>query len=359
MEEALRAAAHFDLSGRVAQALPWGQGHIHRTFRVETDGGKEYILQKINTAVFPQPGKLMEHILRVTRHMADAAGKSVFCVSLARDGHPWWQDECGGAWRVYPLIPNTFTLQEPRTPQDMLESGRVFGRFIKDLMGIAPKTLYVSIPGFHDTPARFDALRAAVRKDPKGRAQFVTEELEYLYSCEARACRLYQQALQGQLPLRATHNDTKLNNVLFDRSSEKGVCAVDLDTVMPGLAAYDFGDAIRFGASSAPEDAQDTRAVHLDLLRYAAYARGFLQGCADALTHAELDSLAEGPFSITIEQAVRFLTDYILGDIYYRVDRPGHNLQRCRAQLALARDMEKRAARMRDVIVELTDREEN
>lgn len=355
----MRAAAHFDLSGRVARTMPWGKGHIHRTYRVETDGDKEYILQKINTAVFPQPEKLMENILRVTRHIADVSGKSIFCVSLARDGQPCWQDERGGAWRVYPLIPNTFTLQEPRTPRDMLESGRVFGRFMKDLTGMAPETLYVSIPGFHDTPARFEALRAAVRKDPKGRAQSATKELEYLHSYEVRACRLYQQAQQGQLPLRATHNDTKLNNVLFDCSSGKGVCAVDLDTVMPGLAAYDFGDAIRFGASSAPEDAQDIRTVHLDLSRYAAYARGFLQGCAGALTREELDSLAEGPFSITIEQAVRFLTDYILGDTYYRVDRPEHNLQRCRAQLALARDMEKRAVQMRDMIVEMTDREES
>jgi len=353
VDEALRA---FDLGAPAAEVLPWGEGHIHRTFRVTTRLGRRFLLQRINTAAFRRPQELMENIVRVTRYLAGEIQKAggdptreTLRVLYPRDGGLYFTDHDGGAWRVYPFIEGTVCFSSAPSVQVFAASGRAFGRFGYLLRDYPADTLHETIPRFHDTENRLAQLKAAVRADPLGRAAACREEIDFAMEREGDCSVALDALRRGILPLRVTHNDTKLSNVLFDARTGREVCVVDLDTVMPGLAIYDFGDSIRSGANRCAEDERDMSAVRLDLERYAAYTRAFLEGTQGSLTDAEVEYLPWGARLMTLECGMRFLTDYLEGDVYFRTSRPRQNLDRCRTQFQLLRDMERHWERLGEI----------
>ena len=289
----------------------------------------------------------MENILGVTvflRKKIIAAGGNPLRETMnlipRKDGGYLYQDSIGSYWRVYVFVENTVCLDAVEHPQDFYESGVAFGRFQRLLSDYPAGTLHETIPAFHDTPDRFQKFCQAVAADPLGRAASVQPEIQFILQREPFT-RVLQQAYEaGDLPLRVTHNDTKLNNVMLDCKTRRAVCVIDLDTIMPGFSVTDFGDSIRFGATTAAEDEQELSKVHFDFSLYQWYVKGFLSGCDGALTAAECSLLPEGAKMMTLECGMRFLTDYLEGDHYFRIHREHHNLDRCRTQLKLVAEME-------------------
>ena len=358
LQDALSA---FDFGGEVVGAVRYGAGHINDTFCVHTQPGEDpcrrFILQRISTAAFHHPDQLMENIVGVTsflsREIAAAGGdpaRETMQVVPAKDGKSFFTDAEGGAWRVYPFIENTVCLQAAETPELFEASARAFGKFQRMLKDYPAETLYETIPHFHDTEDRLRKLKAAVAADAMGRVKDVQPELDFVAAREADCSVALEALRQGKLPLRVTHNDTKLNNVLIDRVTGEGICVIDLDTVMPGLSINDFGDSIRFGANHSAEDEQDLSKVNFDISLFDVYARGYLEGAAGALTDAELDYLPWGAKLMTLECGIRFLTDYLEGDHYFRTHREGQNLDRCRTQFKLVSDYEKQWDDMKAVV---------
>lgn len=347
----LKAAAYFAFEGTPVTCQRYGHGHINETYLVRTGIGKAYILQKINTRVFSEVPALMENIAAVTGWLSKSCQDPRGALTLVRtkEGEAFCRDGEGAYWRAYVFIEDSVCLDRAETPENMYQSGIAFGDFQNRLAGFPAVTLHETIPHFHDTPARFAALREAAAKDTVGRLGSVEAELAFAMARDGEADMLTSLLRKGELPLRVTHNDTKLNNVMLDAATRKPLCVIDLDTVMPGLAANDFGDTIRFGASTADEDEQDIEKVKLSLEMYRAYARGFLDACESRLTALEKKTLPWGAKLMTLECGVRFLTDYLNGDIYFAVQRPGHNLDRCRTQFALVRDMEEKWEAMQDI----------
>lgn len=358
LQDALNA---FDFGGQVVGAVRYGSGHINDTFCVHTQPGEDpcrrFILQRISSAAFHHPEQVMANIVGVTSYLgkviAEAGGdhtRETMCVYATKDGKNFYTDPEGGAWRVYPFIEDTKCLQSAETPELFAASARAFGRFQQMLKDYPADTLYETIPRFHDTEDRLAKLKAAVAADAMGRVKDVQAELDFVTAREAD-CSVALQALRdGKLPLRVTHNDTKLNNVLMDRKSGEGVCVIDLDTVMPGLSINDFGDSIRFGANHCAEDEKDLSKVNFDLSLFEVYTQGFLEGANGALTQAELDYLPWGAKLMTLECGIRFLTDYLEGDHYFRTHREGQNLDRCRTQFKLVADMEDQWEAMKAVV---------
>ena len=355
------ALAAFDFGGEVVGAVRYGSGHINDTFCVHTQPGegpcRRFILQRISAAAFHHPDQVMANIASVTaflrRAIAEAGGdpsRETMTVLLTREGRSFYTDSEGGAWRVYPFIENTVCLQAAETPELFAASARTFGRFQRMLKDYPADTLYETIPRFHDTEDRLAKLKAAVEADVMGRVKDVQPELDFVRKREADCSVALQALREGRLPLRVTHNDTKLNNVLIDRDSGEGICVIDLDTVMPGLSINDFGDSIRFGANHSAEDERDLSKVNFDLSLYEVYTQGFLEGAGGALTPAELDYLPWGAKLMTLECGIRFLTDYLEGDHYFRIHREGQNLDRCRTQFKLVADMEEQWAAMKAVV---------
>ena len=355
------ALAAFDFGGEVVGAVRYGSGHINDTFCVHTQPGegpcRRFILQRISAAAFHHPDQVMANIASVTaflrRAIAEAGGdpsREPMTVLPSRDGRSFYSDSEGGAWRVYPFIENTVCLQAAETPELFAASARTFGRFQRMLKDYPADTLYETIPHFHDTEDRLAKLKAAVEADVMGRVKDVQPELDFVRKREADCSVALQALREGRLPLRVTHNDTKLNNVLIDRDSGEGICVIDLDTVMPGLSINDFGDSIRFGANHSAEDERDLSKVNFDLSLYEVYTQGFLEGAGGALTPAELDYLPWGAKLMTLECGIRFLTDYLDGDHYFRIHREGQNLDRCRTQFKLVADMEAQWAAMKAVV---------
>ena len=355
------ALAAFDFGGELVGAVRYGSGHINDTFCVHTQPGEEpcrrFILQRISSAAFHHPDQVMSNIAGVTSYLgkaiAEAGGdpsRETMTVLPTRDGKSFYSDSEGGAWRVYPFIEGTVCLQAAETPELFAASARTFGRFQRMLKDYPADTLYETIPHFHDTEDRLAKLKAAVEADVMGRVKDVQPELDFVWKREAD-CSVALQALRdGKLPLRVTHNDTKLNNVLIDRDSGEGICVIDLDTVMPGLCAFDFGDSIRAGATTAAEDEADLSKVHFDLGLFEAYADGFLSAAGSALTPLELKTLPDGARLMTLEVGLRFLADYLNGDVYFRTAYPEHNLVRARNQFKLVQEMEEKRAGMDAVI---------
>lgn len=355
------ALAAFDFGGEIVGAVRYGSGHINDTFCVHTQPGEEpcrrFILQRISSAAFHHPDQVMSNIAGVTSYLgkaiAEAGGdpsRETMTVLPTRDGKSFYSDSEGGAWRVYPFIEGTVCLQAAETPELFAASARTFGRFQRMLKDYPADTLYETIPHFHDTEDRLAKLKAAVEADVMGRVKDVQPELDFVWKREAD-CSVALQALRdGKLPLRVTHNDTKLNNVLIDRDSGEGICVIDLDTVMPGLSINDFGDSIRFGANHSAEDERDLSKVNFDISLYEVYTQGFLEGADGALTQAELDYLPWGAKLMTLECGIRFLTDYLDGDHYFRIHREGQNLDRCRTQFKLVADMEDQWEAMKSVV---------
>lgn len=348
------AATQFLMEGEPVYCERYGNGHINETYLVKTGTGRAYILQKINGRVFRDIPSLMRNIAAVTRHLAKADPNPRHVLTLvptANDEADYWVDGAGCAWRMYWFVTDSVCLERPECPHDLYQSGVAFGRFQRQLICFPASTLTETIPRFHDTPYRFVQMKEAIRADAAGRVRDVRAEIDRFLSYEAEAGVLMEMLQAGELPLRVTHNDTKLNNVMLDAGTKEPLCVIDLDTVMPGLAANDFGDSIRFGASTAEEDETDITKVTLSLPLFEAYAQGFLKGCGSSLTDAEIQTLPLGAKLMTLECGVRFLTDYLVGDTYFRTARTHHNLDRCRTQLALVEDMERKWQDIQETIM--------
>lgn len=367
--KAQNAAKRFCLPGDILSVTPFGNGHINNTFRVIAatgDAGESqpFVLQRISPEAFPYPEQVMENISGVTRHLRKAIvekggdpDRDTMTLIPAKDGKDYFTDSDGGVWRIYTLIENTVSYDLPDTEELFKEAAVAFGAFQMSLDGYPAHTLHEVIPGFHDTPNRLNQLEAAVKKDQAGRLASVMEEVGFCRARTAKAGTLTGLLKEGKLPLRVTHNDTKLNNVLFDETTNRSVCVVDLDTVMPGLCAYDFGDAIRFGANTALEDEQDLTQVQFNIKMFEAYAEGYLAKAGSILTELEKATLPLGAWMMTLECGSRFLTDYLNGDTYFRTAYPTHNLVRARNQFKLLTEMEGQAAAMDAVIANVEKKE--
>lgn len=337
------------------RAEPYGEGHINRTFAAwyrRTDN-TEYrlLLQQINTHVFDDPVGLMKNIVGVTDWLHQRVGeRETLTVVPTLDGESCFADAENHVWRCYQFIENATAYQRIEKDEDFATCGESFGRFQQLLADYPAETLLETIPHFHDTPRRYETLHRAIEADTEGRAAAVAAEIAFALEREASASELTEGLASGRIPYRVTHNDTKLNNILIDDATGRGLCVIDLDTVMPGAAAFDFGDCIRFGANTAAEDETDLSKVRLDLNLFRVFAEGYLHSAGAFLTPAEVDSLAAGARLMTLECGVRFLTDYLDGDHYFRIHRPQHNLDRCRTQFALVADMERHMDEMRDIV---------
>ena len=351
----------FDFGAPVVGAMRYGYGHINDTFCVHTqpkdDPCKCFILQRMSSAAFKRPDQLMENIVGVTDHLAQKIlqsggdpNRETMQVVRSRDGDAYYTDSQGGAWRVYPFVEGIRCFQAADTPELFAASGRAFGKFQRLLDGYPADTLHETIPRFHDTEDRLAKLKDAIARDPLGRAKDCEAEIAFALAREAD-CSVALNALRdGSMPLRVTHNDTKLNNVLIDKRTGEGLCVIDLDTVMPGLAINDFGDSIRFGANHSAEDETDLTKVNLDLELFAVYTAAFLEGSGGALTDKEIEYFPWGAKLMTLECGIRFLTDYLEGDVYFHTSRPGQNLDRCRTQFKLVSDMEAHWDEMADIV---------
>ena len=352
--------ANFNLEGSFVSSEPYGNGHINNTELVITrDAGGEhhYILQRINKNVFKQPDLLMENYVAVTdfiRAKIEKEGgdpmREVVNVVRAKDGKSYWKDECGEFWRMLVFVSDSLSYDRVENPQQFYECALAFGNFQYMLRDYPAATLHETIVNFHNTPERYKQLRAAVDADCCGRLAEVGAEVAF---ADARVDFIgtFERAREeGRLPLKVTHNDTKLNNILFDKHTGKPLCVIDLDTIMPGYSINDFGDSIRFGATTAAEDETDLSKVNFDIDLFELYVKGFIEGAKGGLTDAEIGYLPESAMMMTLECGMRFLADYLSGDTYFKTSRPKHNLDRARNQFKLVSDMENRLADMHKIV---------
>jgi aminoglycoside phosphotransferase (APT) family kinase protein len=345
------AAAAFEIPGRFASGAPYGTGHINDTYAVTfTDTGPpvRYILQRINHAVFKDPPRVMANIARVTRHLrakltaegATDLDRRTLTLIPTKEGGVFHVDSQGNSWRMYIFIEGAQTYDEIENMNQAYEAARAFGRFQAQLVDLPGGPLEETIPGFHDTPARFDALQAAISADALNRAAEAGDGIAFANARAAIVGTLLDLRRAGRIPTVTTHNDTKLNNVMLDDATGEGLCVIDLDTVMPGLALYDFGDMARTAMRPCPEDERDLSKVVARVDLFAAITRGYLASAGAALNRDALDHLAFSARLITFEIGLRFLTDYLQGDVYFKTHRPGHNLDRARVQFAMVQSME-------------------
>lgn len=353
--------AQFDIGGKYVSCKEISTGNVNCTYCVEfkRDGEqKNYILQRINKNVFKEPEKVMDNIVRVTDHVREKVreeGSStrtgVLRAFKAKETDNYFIiDDCGEYWRCYRYIKNSITYDTCDNLDIICRAGAAFGKFQNYLKDFDAETLNTTIPYFHDTIKRYQAFHDAINLDPLDRVKKVREEIEDLLSFEQDACLLQQYLNNGEIPCRVTHNDTKCNNVSFDKDTGEALAVLDLDTVMPGAIAHDFGDAIRFIANTLIEDDPDVENVALDLEKYEAFAKGFISEVSDSITLLEKETINLGVFQMTVELAVRFLTDYILGDKYFKVRHPGHNVDRARNQIALAKDVLNKREQMQSIL---------
>jgi aminoglycoside phosphotransferase (APT) family kinase protein len=352
------AMRHFAIEGTFSGSEPYGTGHINDTYRVVfADAGKPipFLVQRINHNIFKDPPALMENIGRVTSHLAaklstepDALRRALTLIS-SREGRVWHQDEDGNYWRVYRFIENARSYDTVQFPDQAYQAARAFGRFQQVLSSLPAPRLHDTIPDFHNTPKRFKALEEAIAVDAVNRSAEARPEIDFALARQ----EITGVLLGANLPERVTHNDTKINNVLLDDSTGEGMCVIDLDTVMPGLALYDFGDMVRTATSPANEDERDLSKVAMQFPMFEALVRGYLSTAGDMLTKAERQYLAFSGKLITYEIGIRFLADYLAGDCYFKVHRPCHNLDRARAQFALLRSIEQQEDRMQSLVESL------
>jgi Ser/Thr protein kinase RdoA (MazF antagonist) len=339
----LAAAKAFGLTEKEVHILPFGSGHINDTYKVTTNDPYEgpYLLQRINHHVFPEVDALMNNMMAITQHLKNKIAlqpqgnpdRDVLTILPTLEGKPYYQDELGNYWRMFRLLDGTRSYDLVTTPQQAKEGGKAFGKFQRLLGDFDAKELYVVLPNFHNIRFRLKQLEEAVAQDLADRARLVKTELAKIDSFRNRATQLQSWIEDGLLPLRVTHNDTKFNNVLLDLN-DQAQCVIDLDTVMPGYVAFDFGDAIRTAANTAEEDEADVQKIGVNLPIFKAFTEGYFEEAKTFLTEKEINSLIEGVLLLPFMQGVRFLTDYINGDVYYKIKHPEHNLQRARAQFA-------------------------
>ena len=338
-----------------AAALPHGNGHINNTFLV--DSKPRVILQRINTNVFKNPAEVMGNIMAVTAHLrakiAAAGGdptRETLTFLTTKEGLPYYKTEEGDYWRAYYFVEDMICLEVAKSPADFAEVAHAFGRFQRMLADFPADRLAETIARFHDTPNRFAQLEEAIAADRAGRVKSVEKEIAEVRKFAKYASLIVDGIAEGTVPLRVTHNDTKLNNVLLDGKTRKGICVIDLDTVMPGSLLYDFGDAMRTGASTGAEDETDLDKVQFDLTKFEAFTAAFLEELGDSMTARERELLPLSALIITVEQGTRFLADHLGGDLYYHIHRENHNLDRARTQLKLAAEIEKLLPKMQEIV---------
>ncbi len=345
-QQYLNAAQQFCLEGEVTEICPYGEGHINLTLLVTTTK-KRYIMQKMNTRIFADPDGLMENICGVTEHLRSRGIETLYVVPTKAGDSYLKGEKC---YRVYDFIENTVTYQKVTDKEVFKNSGSAFGEFQNYLAEFDASKLTEIIKRFHDTPKRFADFKAALSADAFGRAKECQEEINFILSHENTYGIAMEGLKDGSLPLRVTHNDTKLNNILMDAETGKARAVIDLDTIMPGSMLFDFGDSIRFGASTAAEDEPDLDKVHFDIELFKAYAEGYVDAVKDSITAREAELLPYGSYLMTIECGMRFLTDYLSGDTYFATKYAGHNLVRCRTQIRLASEMEAQFTQMGEII---------
>ncbi|WP_437918805.1 phosphotransferase enzyme family protein [Sphingobacterium sp. LRF_L2] len=360
----LNAADHFEIEGDIELVEPFGSGHINDTFRVTTGQreGKKYLLQRINHTIFPNVDGLMHNTSLVIAHLkAKLAYRGLewleshtLTLLSTLDGKAYHVDENGAYWRLFLLLEGTKTYDIVETTQQAAAAGQAFGEFQKLLADLDARGLVEVLPDFHNIDFRMNNLRKAMAADVKQRKVAVESLLTYIFERESRMRRIRVGIENGTIPLRITHNDTKFNNILLNQQDQIQ-CVIDLDTVMPGVVAYDFGDAIRTIINKAAEDEQDLAKVRLNLSLYEAFAVGYLNQAKEFLTQPELDSLLDGVFLLPFMQAVRFLTDYLNGDTYYKINYPTHNLVRTKVQLKLVDEMERQQGLLESLLQKSLD----
>lgn len=349
------------INGRLLQKDPYGNGHINDTFRLRYEtpdhSEKNYILQRMNHAIFRNPPLLMENIVNVTEHLRGIilsrggdADRETLNVLKTRDGASFFRDTDNNYWRIFPFVERSICLEKVTSAKDFYDSAVAFGGFQKMLADYPAKTLHETIPNFHNTPSRFRDFQRAVQNGDRERAALAEKEIAFALDRASETAVLTDLLDRGELPLRVTHNDTKLNNILFDKDTGKALCIIDLDTVMPGLSLYDFGDSIRFGASTGAEDETDLDKVTLDLSLFEAFTKGYLEGCDGSLTAREIEMLPMGAKLMTYECGIRFLADFLTGDTYFKIHRANHNLDRARTQFKLVADMEAKWDQMAAIV---------
>ncbi len=354
-------AAFFADNSNLIEKYPYGNGHINDTFllRYKTPENieKKYILQRMNHNIFKNPQQLMENVVHITEYLRQTIlsqggdpDRETLNVWKTLDGANWYQDTNKNYWRVFPFIENSICLEKVESEKDFYDSAVAFGNFQKMLADFPVQTLHETIPNFHNTVSRFQDFKKAIQEADKNRATLAKAEIAFALDREQDASILTDLLAKGKLPLRVTHNDTKLNNILLDADTHKALCIIDLDTVMPGLSLYDFGDSIRFGASTGAEDEPDLSKVELDLSLFEAFTKGYLEGCAGSLTKTEIELLPVGAKLMTFECGIRFLADFLTGDHYFKVHRENHNLDRARTQFKLVADMEAKWNKMQSIV---------
>lgn len=350
---------NFKIYGDFVDAKPYGSGHINDTFAVDmSQSGTDirYIYQRINTDIFTEPEKLMDNIYRVCRHLneklANSAEKSRQTLTLidSVDDKPYYIDSEGRYWRVYIFVEKAKTYDIIETEDQAFQAASSFGKFQCELADIEGDRLSETIPNFHNTPSRYEALELAIAEDKAGRAASCQKEIDFILSRKSDASLLINLMKEGKIPERITHNDTKLNNVMIDDETGKGICVIDLDTAMPGLVHYDFGDLVRTSTSPAAEDETDLSKVKMQFNMFEALLRGYLSTAGEFLTDTEREYLPFAGKLITLETGVRFLTDYLNGDTYFKIHRENHNLDRCRTQIALVESIEEQTPQMVELL---------
>lgn len=349
-----------DFKGEIEEVKAFGNGHINDTFLVKTrEGDKEekYILQRINHGIFKDVEKLMENYCSVCDYLKEVVKKrggdphrETITVVPTKSGKSFLKDSKGNYWRGILFIKDSLTVEVIECKEDFYKTGKAFGDFQNMLSAYKADTLFESIPNFHNTKERFKTFLEAVEKDEAGRKNEVEAEINFILEREGDTAVLVNMLQAGELPLRVTHNDTKIGNIILDKDTKEGICIIDLDTIMPGLSLYDFGDAIRSGATYAAEDEKDLGKVYIDLELFEAFTQGFIEGSDNVLTSKEIEMLPTGAKVIILEQGIRFLTDYLNGDVYYKTSYEKQNLDRTKTQLKLVADMESKWSELNEIV---------
>src|SRR5690606_15167712 len=360
-ENSIRSAKNFKLEGEIIDSVPFGSGHINDTFKITTNSLQNnlYLLQRINHHIFQDVEGLMNNIESVCKHLKEKLAhlgekevlKRTMTIVPTYDNKNYYQDENGDYWRVFHLIPETRSYDILETQEQAYSGGMAFGQFQKQLSDLDPKTIVEILPNFHNIEFRLSNLRDAIEKNPAKRVEKIQDLLDYIFEREEKMRTVLELGRSNKLPLRITHNDTKFNNVLLDKD-DNVQCVIDLDTVMPGYVAYDFRDAIRTIINSAAEDEADVSKIVLNIPLFQSFTAGYLSEAKEFLTDAEVDSLIPAVHLLPYMQAVRFLTDYINGDTYYKIAYPEHNLVRTKAQLKLVHELEVNNDKLTGILAE-------
>lgn len=356
-KDIITSAGHFDIEGNVVHLEECHNGHINRTYFLTYDTGKRYVMQMVNTSIFKKPDEVMENIVGVTEHIRrgyEAKGidseRRTLRVIWTKSGKWGHVDRRGIYWRMYDFVEDAECYMKVESAEMFEKVGFAFGQFQRQLADFNASALHESIPNFHNTEWRYANLQKAIEENKSGRAHLIPDDIRFALDRKHITSFINESIANGSLQLRVTHNDTKLNNIMIDRESGEGICVIDLDTVMPGSVLADFGDSIRFGASSAAEDETDLDKVYCRLDMFEAYAKGFIQGLEGSLSESEIRALPMGALILTYETGIRFLSDYLDGDVYFRTEYPDHNLDRARNQFKLVADMEKKMDEMNAIV---------